>query len=157
MKMIKKVSFKLNGNQVEVEVDPLESLLNVLRNKLGITSAKEGCAKGECGACTVLLNDKPITSCLKLAFTLNTNDNVITVEGLNSDALMCKIQDAFIRKGAVQCGFCTPGMLISTYYLLKNVHNPTSEDIKKYLAGNLCRCTGYIKIEEAVKFAIKNL
>lgn len=147
------ISFKLNGNQVEAEVSPQLTVLEMLRRNFGLTAAKEGCGKGECGACTVMLNDQPINSCLKLAASLNTSDHLVSTEGLNDDKLMINIQQAFVEEGAVQCGFCIPGMTIASYYLLKNNPAPDEHAIKQALSGNICRCTGYRKIEAAVKKA----
>ncbi|OGK09092.1 MAG: (2Fe-2S)-binding protein [Candidatus Riflebacteria bacterium GWC2_50_8] len=148
-----KISFKLNGNQVETEVLPELTVLEMLRRNFRLTAAKEGCGKGECGACTVMLNDKPINSCLKLAATLNSSDQVISVEGFNEDKLMNNIQQAFVEEGAVQCGFCIPGMTMASYHLLQHNPKPDEHAIKQALSGNICRCTGYRKIEAAVKKA----
>lgn len=148
-----KISFKLNGNQVETEVLPEMTVLEMLRRNFRLTAAKEGCGKGECGACTVMLNDQPINSCLKLAATLNSSDQVISVEGFNEDKLMNNIQQAFVEEGAVQCGFCIPGMTMTSYHLLQHNPNPDEHAIKQALSGNICRCTGYRKIEAAVKKA----
>jgi aerobic-type carbon monoxide dehydrogenase small subunit (CoxS/CutS family) len=148
-----KISFKLNGKQVESEVLPGMTVLELLRRNFRLTAAKEGCGKGECGACTIMLNDQPINSCLKLAATLRNDDEVISVEGFNEDKLMNNIQQAFVEEGAVQCGFCIPGMTITSYHLLQNNPNPDEHAIKQALSGNICRCTGYRKIEAAVKKA----
>ena len=151
-----KVLFTLNGKRVETEVLPGMTVLEMIRRNFGLTATKEGCGKGECGACTVLLNDKPINSCLKLAATLNETDSIKTVEGLAEDQLMKNIRQAYIDEGAVQCGFCIPGMTIS-YSLLKKNKAPSSDDIKVALSGNICRCTGYRKIEQAVKTAAERM
>ena len=148
-----KISFNLNGKVVETEVTPELTVLEMLRRNFMLTAAKEGCGKGECGACTVMLNDRPINSCIKLAATLNANDKVISVEGFNNDQLMKNLQEAFVEEGAVQCGFCIPGMTMTSYHLLSNNPNPDEHAIKKALSGNICRCTGYRKIEAAVKKA----
>ncbi|MBU1109590.1 MAG: (2Fe-2S)-binding protein [Candidatus Riflebacteria bacterium] len=148
-----KISFSLNGNAVETEVSPELTVLEMLRRNFRLTAAKEGCGKGECGACTVMLNEQPINSCIKLAATLNKADSLVSVEGLNEDKLMKNIQDAYVEEGAVQCGFCIPGMTITSHYLLKNNPNPDAHAIKQALSGNICRCTGYRKIEAAVKKA----
>lgn len=147
------ISFSLNGNQVKAEVLPQLTLLELLRRNFRLTAAKEGCGKGECGACTVLLNDQPINSCLKLAASLCPEDRVATIEGLEKDKLMHNIQAAYVSEGAVQCGFCIPGMVMTSYHLLKNNPKPSADQIKKALSGNICRCTGYRKIEAAVKKA----
>ncbi|PKL45238.1 MAG: (2Fe-2S)-binding protein [Candidatus Riflebacteria bacterium HGW-Riflebacteria-1] len=148
-----KISFKLNGKQVESEVLAGMTVLELLRRNFRLTAAKEGCGKGECGACTIMLNDQPINSCLKLAATLKNDDEIISVEGFNEDKLMNNIQQAFVEEGAVQCGFCIPGMTITSYHLLQNNPNPDEHAIKQALSGNICRCTGYRKIEAAVKKA----
>lgn len=151
-----KICFTLNNKKVETEVSPGMTVLELLRRKFRLTAAKEGCGKGECGACTVLLNDEPVNSCLKLAASLNEEDKIETLEGLDKDELMHNVQEAFVSEGAVQCGFCITGMVLSGYHLLKNVENPDEQSIKKALSGNICRCTGYKKIEAAVKKAAEN-
>lgn len=147
------ISFILNNEKVNCEVTAQTTLLELLRQHFRLLAAKEGCGKGECGACTVLMNNQSINSCLKLAASLKETDHIITLEGLKDDALMKKLQDSFVSEGSVQCGFCIPGMLVSSYKLLKNNPTPTPEEIKKGLSGNVCRCTGYQKIEKAVKKA----
>lgn len=144
------IRFNLNGEMVKTEVLPGMTVLEMLRRNFKLTAAKEGCGKGECGACSILFNGLPINSCLKLAATLTDTDSIITVEGLADDELMQRIQKAYVEEGAVQCGFCIPGMTISSYYLLKKNPNPRMDEIKHALAGNICRCTGYKKIEAAV-------
>lgn len=151
-----KISFVLNGAPVNTEVLPELTVLEMIRRNFRLTAAKEGCGKGECGACTVLLNDEPINSCLKLAASLNPNDRLVTVEGLEKDQLMNALQQAYVDEGAVQCGFCIPGMTMTSYHLLKNTANPDEHAIKQALSGNICRCTGYRKIEAAVKKASAN-
>ncbi|MGM0600994.1 MAG: (2Fe-2S)-binding protein [Candidatus Rifleibacteriota bacterium] len=151
-----KICFTLNNKKVEVEVSPGLTVLELLRRNFRLTAAKEGCGKGECGACTVLLNDEPVNCCLKLAASLNKDDKIETLEGLEKNELMQKVQGAFVSEGAVQCGFCIPGMVMSGYHLLKNVENPDEHLIKKALSGNICRCTGYKKIEAAVKKAAED-
>lgn len=153
--MNERISFTLNGEKAEVEVPSVRTLLEMLRQDFSLTATKEGCAKGECGACTVLLNGKPINSCLKAAVTLKPEDEIITLEGLEKDELMKKVQEAFVTEGGVQCGFCTPGMVMSSYVLLKESPNPTADEIREGLSGNLCRCTGYGKILSAVEKAAK--
>lgn len=148
-----KISFNLNGNLVETEVTAQLTVLEMLRRNFRLTAAKEGCGKGECGACTVMLNDQPINSCLKLAASLKESDHLISVEGYNEDSLMKNIQQAYVEEGAVQCGFCIPGMTMTSYHLLKNNPAPDEHAIKQALSGNICRCTGYRKIEAAVKKA----
>jgi aerobic-type carbon monoxide dehydrogenase small subunit (CoxS/CutS family) len=151
-----KISFNLNGTNTETEVSSQLTVLEMLRRNFRLTAAKEGCGKGECGACTVLLNDEPINSCLKLAASLLPSDRLVTVEGLDHDRLMQDIQQAYVDEGAVQCGFCIPGMTMTSYYLLKNNASPDEHAIKQALSGNICRCTGYRKIEAAVKKAAAN-
>ncbi len=153
MENLVKVTFSLNGRQVEAEVLPTMTVLEMIRRNFRLTAAKEGCGKGECGACTVFLNNSPINSCLKLAATLNETDSVVTVEGLEDDKLMQKIRQGYTDEGAVQCGFCIPGMTMATHHLLSHNAKPTLSEIKTALAGNICRCTGYRKIEAAVKNA----
>lgn len=151
-----KISFVLNGNRVEASVSPEMTLLELIRRDFRLTAAKEGCGKGECGACTVLMNNEPVNSCLKLAASLVESDEVVTIEGLDKDGLMQTVQQAFINEGAVQCGFCIPGMTMTSYHLLKTNSAPTEHDIKQALSGNICRCTGYRKIEAAVKKAAED-
>jgi len=152
--LIMKLSFILNQKQVEIETEPQIRLLDLLRDGLNLTGAKEGCSIGECGACTVIMNGKAVNSCLVLAAQCESAE-IITIEGLERDGKLHPIQESFILKGAVQCGFCTPGMILSAYVLLKENNNPTDEEIKDALAGNLCRCTGYKQIIEAVQQAAK--
>lgn len=148
-----KIKFTLNGKKVETEVSPELTVLEMVRRNFRLTAAKEGCGKGECGACSILLNERPVNSCLKLAASLVESDRIETIEGLENESLMKNIQQAFVDEGAVQCGFCIPGMVISSYYLLKNCDKPDQHAIKQALSGNICRCTGYMKIEAAVKKA----
>lgn len=148
-----KINFTLNNEKVETEVSPELTVLEMLRRNFRLTAAKEGCGKGECGACSVILNNRPINSCLKLAASLAETDAILTVEGLEKDELMLDVQQAFVDEGAVQCGFCIPGMALSSYHLLLNNQNPDQHAIKQALSGNICRCTGYVKIEAAVKKA----
>jgi carbon-monoxide dehydrogenase small subunit len=147
---MKKVQFILNGKTVEVEVKDNETLLHALREQLDVKSVKEGCSIGECGVCTVLIDNEPHYSCLTLASKVGGHD-VKTVEFLGSEEKLHPLQQAFIRAGAVQCGYCTPGMLLSAYSLLLRTGNPTNDEIREAMSGNLCRCTGYIQIIEAVK------
>ena len=151
-----KVRFRLNGEWVEAVVPPNVTLLDMLRRKFGITSAKRGCDVGECGACTVLLNGKPVNSCLILAPKVLGKD-VLTVEGLSKDEKLSPIQEAFIEEMAIQCGFCTPGFIVTVKALLDENRSPSVEEIKEALTGNLCRCTGYIHIIKAVQKAAKKL
>ncbi|MEJ5375553.1 MAG: (2Fe-2S)-binding protein [bacterium] len=148
------VHFKLNGREVALEVDPGESVLHVLRERLGLKGAKEGCAMGECGACTVVVDNKAINACLMMAAQLEGRE-LLTVEGLESPVGLHPLQEAFLEHHAVQCGFCTPGMLMSAYALLMRNPRPTRQEILKALEGNLCRCTGYEQILAAVEAAAK--
>jgi aerobic-type carbon monoxide dehydrogenase small subunit (CoxS/CutS family) len=146
------LKFTLNGQPVDLDIEPHLTLLQVLRNQLLLTGTKEGCSTGDCGACTVLLDGEPITSCLKLAAEVE-GQQVITVEGLGAEDAPAALQQAFIAIGGLQCGFCTPGMLMSaTALLMKNPH-PSETEIRLALYGNLCRCTGYDKIVGAVQMA----
>jgi carbon-monoxide dehydrogenase small subunit len=147
-----KVSFQLNGQDIEVEAPDNRSLLDLLRDDLGVKSVKKGCENGECGACTVLLDAAPVTSCLVLAPQVEGR-TVTTIDGLEDDPFMVKLRQAFLEDGAIQCGFCTPGMLISSYALLKGNPKPTADEVKKAIEGNLCRCTGYVAIIKAVLHA----
>ncbi|MCB0281939.1 MAG: (2Fe-2S)-binding protein [Calditrichaeota bacterium] len=146
---MKNIEFTLNGFPMLVYVDPSLRLLDVLRNTLGLTGTKEGCDIGECGACTVLLNGKAVNSCLVLIGQVE-NQNVLTVEGLSSHGSLHPLQKKFLEYGAVQCGFCTPGMLLSAYALLQENPHPSEDEIKDAIAGNLCRCTGYKPIIDAI-------
>ncbi len=147
-----KIELTVNGENRKVDVKPHTRLLDLLREDLGLTGTKEGCGKGECGACTVIMNDKVVTSCLVLAVQADGAE-ILTVEGLTQEDKLHPIQESFIEKGAVQCGFCIPGMIMSSKNLLDVNKNPTDEDIKRALSGNICRCTGYVKIIDAVKSA----
>ena len=144
-----KIAFRINGKEVELEVDPRKMLLDVLREQLGLTGTKCGCDKGECGACTVLMNGEPVLSCLTLAVTA-AGQEILTIEGLSKDGELHPIQQAFIDHGAVQCGFCTPGMILSAKALLDEKPHPSEEEIRVGINGNICRCTGYAKIVEAI-------
>ncbi|MGQ9680121.1 MAG: (2Fe-2S)-binding protein [Candidatus Bathyarchaeia archaeon] len=142
-------SFILNGRRVVCDADDSQTLLDLLRNSLGVTSVKKGCEQGECGVCTVLLDGDPVTSCLVLARMVEGRA-VTTVEGLVDDPKMVALRESFMEEGAVQCGFCTPGMLLSAYALIRENPDPTADQVKEAIEGNLCRCTGYVKIIEAV-------
>ena len=139
----------VNGETVEVAVEPSATLLDVLRDELGLTGAKEACGRGECGACTVILDGKAVTSCLVPAMKA-AGKEVLTIEGLSSLGKLHPIQETFVELGAIQCGFCTPGMVLSAKALLDENPNPTEQEVRTALSGNLCRCTGYIKIVDAV-------
>jgi len=143
------VSFRVNGREYQRDVRPHHTLLDVLRDDLGLTGTKECCAEGECGACTVLVNGRAVCACLMLAAEAD-GDDLTTIEGLATDDRLDAVQQAFIAAGAVQCGFCIPGMIMSAKYLLMNNPHPTVAEIQEGLAGNLCRCGGYHRIIEAV-------
>lgn len=142
------IEFKLNGKPVKVDVEPTEILLNTLRFKLKVKSVKRGCERGDCGACTVLIDGKPVLSCIILTVQVSGRE-VVTVEGLSEDQLFTKLVKNFAEHGAVQCGFCTPGILLVSYAGIKQGKVKSLEDAKA-LIGNLCRCTGYTKIVQAV-------
>lgn len=144
-----RLRFRVNGRPVEVEVPPGRRLLDLLREDLGLTGTKEGCGEGECGACTVLVDGGPRLSCLTLAVQVEGKD-VITVEGLAQGGELHPLQETFVEMAGVQCGFCTPGFLMAAYALLLHNPNPTREEVREWLSGNLCRCTGYEQIVEAV-------
>ncbi len=143
------INLKINGEPYEVSVKPNTTLLDLLRDEIGLTGTKKGCDTGQCGACTVLLDAKPINSCLVLAVDANGKE-VLTIEGLASDGKLHPLQEAFIQEGAVQCGYCTSGMILSAKALLDENPTPKEEEVKKAIAGNLCRCTGYIRIVKAI-------
>lgn len=145
-------TFSVNGCDYEVIIEPHVLLIDVLRDKLGLTGTKYACGAGDCGACTVLLDGKPSLSCLTLAVTAR-GKSITTIEGMTDGCELHPIQQAFIERGAIQCGFCTPGMILTTKALLDENPAPTRDDIKRGLAGNLCRCTGYVKIVDAVETA----
>lgn len=143
------IEFKVNGKVHNMNVDPTMRLVDLLREELGLTGTKEGCGEGECGSCTVLMNVKAVNSCLVLASQIRGQE-IYTIESLEQDGLD-KLQESFINNGAVQCGYCTPGMLMSAKALLMANPHPSEEEIKTSIAGNLCRCTGYNKIVKAIK------
>ncbi len=148
------VNFKVNGKDYSLDVEPNLRLVDILRDKLGLTGTKEGCSEGECGTCTVIMNNKAVHSCLVLASQVQGKE-IITVEGLEKNGELDRLQEEFIKQGAIQCGFCTPGMLMSAKALLMEKPNPTVEEIKVAIAGNLCRCTGYNKIVKAIQAAVE--
>ena len=147
-----RVSFILNGERKEAEVSPEMTLLELLREVLGLTGTKEGCGEGECGACTVLLDGRPVYSCLLLAAQVDGRE-VETIEGVGTEEEPHPLQRAFVRKGAVQCGFCTPGMIMTAKALLEENPKATRSEIREAIVGNLCRCTGYWQIIEAIEAA----
>jgi carbon-monoxide dehydrogenase small subunit len=150
------IKTRINGDDYELLVEPRKTLLAMLRDHLQMTGTKEGCSTGDCGACTVIMDGKPVTSCLVLAVEADGRE-ITTIEGIATDAGLHPVQKAMIEKGGIQCGFCTPGMIVSAVNLLKENPNPKERDIRRALAGNLCRCTGYTKIVEAVQEAAAEL
>lgn len=149
---VMKLEFTVNGVKQQLDVDPTRRLLDILRENLGLAGTKEGCGEGECGTCTVLMDGKAVCSCLVLASQARMRD-IVTVEGLAKDGRLDALQSAFIEKGAIQCGYCTPGMLMSAKALLTKNPHPTRPEIRSAIEGNLCRCTGYTKIIDAVETA----
>ncbi|MFZ5650887.1 MAG: (2Fe-2S)-binding protein [Bacillota bacterium] len=147
---------KVNGCEVNLPVSPNRRLLDVLREDLGLTGTKEGCGEGECGACTVLLNGTPVNACLVLAPDANGAE-ITTIEGMTMDDKLHPIQEAFLEAGAVQCGYCTPGMVLTAKALLDRNPEPDVESVKTAISGNLCRCTGYVKIVDAILLAASKL
>ena len=154
--MVIKVKVKVNGKMIEKDVSENLRLIDFLRDDLGLTGTKEGCSEGECGACTVIMNKQAVTSCTVLAGQVDGCE-IITVEGLAKDGELDILQKKFIEYGAVQCGFCSPGFLMSAKALMMNQKEPTLEEIKRAVEGNICRCTGYIKIIEAIEAAIREV
>jgi carbon-monoxide dehydrogenase small subunit len=148
------ITLTVNGIEHELAVEPNRTLVDVLRYDLELTGTKKGCDMGECGSCTVILNGKPVNSCLVLAVQANGSE-IMTIEGLKTAEGLHPLQQAFVEKGAIQCGFCSPGMILSASHLLQKNPSPTEEEIRTALSGNLCRCTGYQKIVEAVQSVSK--
>lgn len=146
------IEFTLNNKKVKVDKDPLSRLIDVLREEFKITGTKEGCSEGECGACSVLLDNKLVTSCI-IPLASVKGHSVMTVEGVVKTDLGKIISSSYADGGAVQCGFCIPGMVVSTYYLLSKNHNPSEKDVRKAISGNLCRCTGYDLIVKSIMLA----
>jgi carbon-monoxide dehydrogenase small subunit len=150
-----KVSLRVNGVEAEADCWEGESLLFALREKLGLPGAKNACEQGECGSCSVLLDDVLVCACLVLAAQADGHE-VVTVEGLTNDGRLHRVQQAFVDAGAVQCGFCTPGLVVATADLLAKTSDPSDDEIREALSGNLCRCTGYAKIFDAVRLAARD-
>jgi carbon-monoxide dehydrogenase small subunit len=150
------LSLTVNGELYEVQVEAETTLLDLIRDSLGLTGTKKGCNEGDCGACTVLMDGEPVNSCMLLAVEADGRE-VITIEGIARGRELHPLQKAFVEKGAVQCGYCTPGMVLAAKSLLDENSQPTEEEIRHALSGNLCRCTGYAKIVEAVKAAAAEL
>lgn len=152
--MTQPICITVNGTERALDVEPRRTLLAVLRDDLYLTGTKEGCSTGDCGACTVLLDGRPVPSCLMLAVEANGH-SVTTIEGIARDGVLHPVQQAFVDIGGMQCGFCTPGMILSAVALLEEHPDPTEAQIRRALAGNLCRCTGYTKVVEAVQAAAR--
>jgi carbon-monoxide dehydrogenase small subunit len=150
------IELKVNGELYEVMVAPWRTLLEVLRDNLGLTGAKKSCDSGDCGACTVIMDGNTVTSCLVLAVEAQGKE-ILTIEGLATDGQLHPLQQAFVEHGAIQCGFCTPGMILSAKALLDENPKPTEEEVRQGISGNLCRCTGYVKIIEAIMAASQQL
>lgn len=148
------ITLTVNGVQYEVAIEPRQSLLQVLREELHLTGTKEGCSEGECGACTVVLDGQTVDSCLIFGLEAHGRE-VVTIEGLAHADQLHPVQKAFAEYGAVQCGFCTPGMILSAKALLESNPHPTEAEIRQSISGNLCRCTGYVKIVEAIQAAAR--
>ena len=148
--MKKLIKLTVNDREYEVAVEPNMTLTNLIRYELGLTGTKKGCETGDCGACTVILDGLPVNSCLVLAVQAD-GCKVETIEGLETEKGLHPIQDAFVEKGAIQCGFCTPGMILSAKHLLEKHPHPGEDEIRGAISGNLCRCTGYQKIIDAIK------
>ena len=143
------IELRVNEENYEVDIEPRRTLLEVLRNNLGLTGAKEACDTGDCGACTVIIEGKPVVSCLTLAIEAQGKE-ILTIEGLAKHGLVHPLQQAFVEHGAIQCGFCTPGMIMAAKGLLDEIPKPSEAEVRRGIAGNLCRCTGYAKIVEAI-------
>jgi carbon-monoxide dehydrogenase small subunit len=154
MEVKRLITLTVNGTPYEVAIEPRHSLLQLLREELHLTGTKEGCSEGECGACTVLLDGKTVDSCLIFALEAQGRD-ITTIEGLAQGDQLHPVQKAFAEYGAVQCGFCTPGMILAAKALLDSNPHPTEADIRQGISGNLCRCTGYVKIVEAIQAAAR--
>lgn len=152
--MVKRISLTVNGVKEDLEVHPGETLLEVLRERLRYTGVKKGCGVGECGACTVLINGVPVNSCIYLAVWAEGKE-VLTIEGVAKGGKLSKVQEAFIDEGAIQCGFCTPGLVLTTTAMVESGRKFTPEEIKRELSGHFCRCTGYKKIYKAVEKSLQ--
>lgn len=149
---MKKIKLTINGKEENLEIDENLRLLDLLRDELGLVGTKEGCGEGECGACTVIMDGETVNSCMVMAFQADGSE-ITTIEGLEKDGKLHPVQKAYVEVGAVQCGFCIPGMVLSTKALLDKNEDPDEEEIREGLSGNLCRCTGYSKMLEATNIA----
>ena len=156
MKNLLPISLRVNGETHDVFVPPWRTLLEVLRERLGLTGAKRSCQEGQCGTCTVLIDGKAVNSCLYLAVEAQGKD-ILTIEGLASGGNLDQIQKSFVQKGGIQCGFCTPGFVLATKSLLNENPDPSEDDIRTAMVGHLCRCTGYVQIIEAIQDAASQL
>ena len=150
------IAIKVNGHDYELEIQPWRTLLEVLRDHLNLTGTKQSCAEGHCGACTVIVNGNAVNACLMLAVEAHGKD-ITTIEGLAEGDRLHPIQEAFVNHGAVQCGFCTPGLIMATKAFLEESPTPSDEEIKRALAGHLCRCTGYVQVVESVQAAAESM
>jgi carbon-monoxide dehydrogenase small subunit len=151
---MKQITVTVNGTVYELQVKPWATLLDMIRDDLGLTGTKEGCGLGECGACTVIMDGRTVNACLVLAPEADGKE-IITIEGLSRGDQFHPVQEAFMEQGGIQCGFCTPGMILSAKALLDENPNPADEEIRRDMAGNFCRCTGYTKIFESIKAAVR--
>lgn len=154
--MKKLITLNINGHDFDLAVSPRDLLVDVIRKKVGLTGTKKGCGQGDCGACTVLMDGHPVLSCITLAVA-SQGKKIQTIEGLSEGEKLHPIQESFVEQGAVQCGYCTPGMILSAKALLDRNPDPSEEEIKQGIAGNLCRCTGYKKIVKAISAAAEKL
>jgi carbon-monoxide dehydrogenase small subunit len=156
LKNLMPITLRVNGENHDLLVPPWRTLLEVLREMIGLTGAKRSCQEGQCGACSVLVDDKSVNSCLYLAVEAQGKD-IRTVEGLTQDGALGQIQKSFVQKGAIQCGFCTPGFVVATTSLLNENPDPSEDEIRTAMVGHLCRCTGYVQIVEAIQDAAVQL
>ena len=150
--MTREISLRLNGREEKFTIDDADTLLEVLRDRFKLWSVREGCGVGACGTCTVLLDDKPVSSCFLLAARVADHE-IVTLEGLGDDGTLHYIQEAFVSERALQCAYCTPGFVLSVKAMLDEIANPSDDDVREYLSGNLCRCAGYADILRAVRVA----
>lgn len=154
--MKREIQLRVNKETFTIDVEPHKRLLDILREDLGLTGTKEGCGEGDCGACTVIMDGKAVTSCLVLGVEADGSD-ILTIEGISDGEKLHFLQEEFMAHGAVQCGFCTPGMILSAKAFLEKNPSPSREDVRKAMIGNLCRCTGYVKIIDAILAASEKM